>query len=183
MDETDLPAERAQTRQDPRFSQADVDQSRSRRDPVPSGEGTPPAFGVRMATTSGVNAATGLGSIRARRTFEALRTTPYRGRSGPLSVSFIEQPNCSRAELAFSINRRVGTAVVRNRLRRRLRAIAGEQVTSWPAGAYVVRSGPGGPGLSFDELKAATVRAVEQATSRRTRVSPMPGQDGRPTIR
>ena len=177
MDETDLPAKCTQTCQDPWFPQTDVDQGGSSGDPCASGEGTAPALGVRMATTSGVAAPTGVGPIRSHRTFEALRRTSLRGRSGPVSVSFIEQPSWSELEVAYSIGRRVGTAVVRNRLRRRLRAIMGEQVTWLPTGAYVIHTGPEGPGLTFEELKVAMSRAIEQATSGRPGVSPTPGQD------
>jgi ribonuclease P protein component len=66
--------------------------------------------------------------------------------------------------VAYSISRQVGGAVVRNRLRRRLRAIVSEQAAGLPPGAYVVGSGPGGPLLEFDELKVAMSRALEQAT-------------------
>jgi len=166
MDETDLSAERAQTRQDPRFPQADVDQGRPGSDPVPEGEGTPQALRVSTGTTAGTPRASRLGPIRSRRTFEALRSTPNRGRSGPVSVSFLEKPSCSELELAFSISRRVGNAVVRNRLRRRLKAIMGDQVHSLPPGAYVVHAGPEGPQRSFEELRVATERALGRATDR-----------------
>ena len=77
--------------------------------------------------------------------------------------------------MAYAINRQVGSAVVRNRLRRRLRAIMAEQAPSLPAGAYVVRTGPGGPSLGFDELKVAMSQALEKATSGRARRSPPSG--------
>ncbi len=67
--------------------------------------------------------------------------------------------------MAYAIHRRVGTAVVRNRVRRRARAVIGELASSLPIGAYVVHIGPGGPGLTFDELKVAMSRAIERATS------------------
>ncbi len=69
--------------------------------------------------------------------------------------------------MAFAINRRVGNAVVRNRLRRRLKAIMGEQVTSLPVGAYLVHAGPEGPDQSFEQLRVAMSRAVERATGGR----------------
>ena len=177
MDETDLSAQRAQTRQDPRVPQADVDQGRTGGDPVAPGEGTAPAVGVSTAVTV-VAPATGLGPIRSRRTFEALRRTPNRGRSGSLSVSFLEKNSCSEVELAFSISRKVGNAVVRNRLRRRLKAIMGDQVHSLPPGAYVVHAAPGSAQQSFQQLTMATGRAVERAT-RRPGPAPRPSE-GRP---
>ncbi len=66
--------------------------------------------------------------------------------------------------MGYAVNRKVGSAVVRNRLKRRLRAIVSDQAASLPAGAYVVRTGPGGSLLGFDELKDAMTRALEKAT-------------------
>jgi ribonuclease P protein component len=70
-------------------------------------------------------------------------------------------------EVGYAIGRRVGNAVVRNRLRRRLRAIVSEQAPNLPVGAYMVVVGPGGPGLRYDELKVAMSQAVERATRER----------------
>ena len=177
-DETDLPAECAQARQDARFPQADVDQGRSGRDPVAPGEGKAPAVGVSSGGPAAPPRETRLGTVRSRKTFEALRSTPNRGRSGPVSVSFLGKPSCSEVELAFSIPRRVGNAVVRNRLRRRLKAIMGDQVHSLPPGAYVVHAAPGSAQQSFQQLTMATGRAVERAT-RRPGPAPRPSE-GRP---
>jgi ribonuclease P protein component len=112
---------------------------------------------------------TGVGKVRSRRSFEELRHGGARGRSGPLAVSFLKQPSWSGVQVAYAVNRRVGSAVVRNRLKRRLRAIVTERATSLPAGTYVVRAGPGGPALGFDELRVAMNQALERATSDRSR--------------
>lgn len=108
----------------------------------------------------------GIGPVRSSRTFVALLRISCRGRSGPVSVSFVARPEWTRSEVAYALNRKVGGAVVRNRLRRRMRAILGEQAVGLPVGAYLVKSGPGGAALDFDELRMAMSRAVEQATSR-----------------
>jgi ribonuclease P protein component len=55
--------------------------------------------------------------------------------------------------------------VVRNQLKRRLRAIVSERAASLPAGTYVVRAGPEGSLLGFDELKVAMSQALEKATN------------------
>jgi ribonuclease P protein component len=165
MDETYVPTERAQTGKDPRLPQTDVDQGRPGGDPVAPGERTPSTVGMTSGGTPDPGRKAGAGPIRSRRTFEALRQGSSRGRSGPLAVSFLEQKAWSRPEVAYAINRKVGSAVVRNRLRRRLRAIVSEQAASLPVGAYVVRTGPGGSSLGFNELKVAMSQALERAVS------------------
>ena len=64
------------------------------------------------------------------------------------------------------MSRKVGNAVQRNLLRRRLRAIMTEQAADLPVGAYLVRSADGGPALDFDELKVAMSRALDKAMNR-----------------
>jgi ribonuclease P protein component len=166
MNETYLPTERAQARQDARLPQADVEQSRPCRDSGAPGEGTPAPVGVTVAPheTSARGASAGVGPVRSMRTFDELRRSSRRGRQGPVAVSFVEHSSWSRSQVAYAIGRRVGTAVVRNRLRRRMRAIMVEQASSRPIGAYVVRAGPECPQLSFDELKVVMSQAVERAT-------------------
>jgi len=103
--------------------------------------------------------------IRSRRTFAALRRPTGRGRQGPLSVSYVERPDWDRSEVAYAVNRKVGNAVQRNLLRRRMRSIMTEVLVEVPPGAFLVRSGPGGPALEFHELKVAMSRAIEKATN------------------
>lgn len=67
--------------------------------------------------------------------------------------------------MAYAIGRPVGGAVVRNRLRRRMRAIVAERTGTLPTGAYLVRSAPEGPNLQFRELKDAMCTALEQAVA------------------
>ena len=57
--------------------------------------------------------------------------------------------------VAFAIGRDVGSAVVRNRLRRRLRALAGDRVAGTPLlphGHLLIGARPGAGERSFDEL-------------------------------
>jgi ribonuclease P protein component len=63
--------------------------------------------------------------------------------------------------VAFAIGRAVGTSVVRNQLRRRLRALLAEQ--SLPDGWYLVGARPGAAARSFDELRFAVSSLVTQA--------------------
>lgn len=68
--------------------------------------------------------------------------------------------------MSYAVNRKVGSAVERNLLRRRMRAIVSEQATELPTGAYLVRVGLDGTALDFNELKAAMTRAFEKATNK-----------------
>ena len=108
----------------------------------------------------------GIGPVRSRETFADLRRSSSRGRSGPVSVSFVDRPGWDRPQVAYAVNRKVGNAVQRNLLRRRMRAIVSEEAAGLPVGAYVVRSRPDGPMLEFNELRVAMSQALEQATNR-----------------
>ena len=166
MDETHLSTQRAQAGQDPRLSQEDVDEGRPGGDPVAPGEGTSSPVGVMAGRPPVPGPKVGLAPIRSRHTFDALRRTRSRGRSGPLSVAFVPQTSWSGSEVAYAINRQVGNAVTRNLLRRRLRSILAGQAPTLPAGAYLVRTGREAPQLAFDELKVAMSQALERATGR-----------------
>jgi hypothetical protein len=47
-----------------------------------------------------------------------------------------------------------------------MRAILAERAGELPIGAYLVRSGPDGPSLDFNELKVVMSQALEKATNR-----------------
>ena len=90
--------------------------------------------------------------------FTALRRTRHRARSGPLRVSWVPGPAGSPPCVAYAIGRRVGPAVVRNRLRRRLRAVVAE--LGPPPGDYLVACDPDAASLPFSDLKALVSKAL-----------------------
>lgn len=104
--------------------------------------------------------------IRDRATFVALRTAGRRGRSGPVSVTFLprraEDP--VQARVAYAVGRRVGGAVMRNRVRRRLRAAVAALPGPLPSGAYLVAGGQDVLRCSFDDVVAHLGRALREAT-------------------
>jgi ribonuclease P protein component len=109
-----------------------------------------------------------VGRIRRRASFRALARPDGRATEGPLTVAYtkmVEVPGLP--VVGYAIGRRVGPAVVRNRLRRRLRAAAAASGPSLPAGAYLVRAGPPAVGLPFAELQR-TVHAVAAAAASRS---------------
>lgn len=115
----------------------------------------------------------GVGPVRSRETFADLRRSSSRGRSGPVTVSFVDRPEWDRPLVAYAVNRKVGNAVQRNLLRRRMRAIVSARAEKLQVGAYIVRSSPDGRMLEFNELRVAMSQALEKATSR------VPSQAGR----
>jgi ribonuclease P protein component len=81
-----------------------------------------------------------------------------RRRSGPVTVAFVPAPGGvvpDRPCVAFAISRRVGPAVVRNRLRRRLRdELAGlARDRRLAPGAYLVGLAPAAAGLDGATLR------------------------------
>jgi ribonuclease P protein component len=69
----------------------------------------------------------------------------------------------SHAEVGYAIGRRLGTAVDRNRLRRRLRAVVTEVGEQIEPGRYLIGANPDAAELSFEELRTFTHRALAAA--------------------
>lgn len=93
--------------------------------------------------------------IRDRRTFAELRRRGARARRGSLTVTWLPADNAaSPPRVAFGVPRGSGGAVLRNRVRRRLRAacralrVAGRL----PAGTYLLTGGADLADVRFVEL-------------------------------
>ena len=65
-------------------------------------------------------------------------------------ITTLPVAGASAPRVAYAVPRTVGSAVVRNRLRRRLRAVTATLDLS--PGAYLISASPAAAGLSFDEL-------------------------------
>jgi ribonuclease P protein component len=109
-----------------------------------------------------------IGRVRDQRTFRALRRSGRRARSGPVAVTALLDAGSQAgqgevARVAFAVGRRVGPAVVRNRVRRRLRAAVRE--LDVPPGAYLVAASPGAVGVPYLQLRGHLEMAIGQATS------------------
>jgi ribonuclease P protein component len=96
--------------------------------------------------------------IRDRATFDELRRSRLRVRNGPIAVTFV--PGTGPPRVAYAVGRRVGTAVVRNRVRRRLRAVVAEEAAALAPGAYLVAVRPEAAALPFEELKTTVTSAM-----------------------
>ncbi len=62
--------------------------------------------------------------------------------------------------MAFALPRALGTAVTRNRLRRRLRAILDELAPSLPGGTMLVGAYPAATELTFDALRSEVIQLL-----------------------
>jgi ribonuclease P protein component len=65
-------------------------------------------------------------------------------------------------QVAYAIGRKVGGAVERNRLRRRLRAIVGQLAPQLRPSAYLIGASPEVRNLSVGELRTTVIRAMEK---------------------
>lgn len=112
--------------------------------------------------------------LTERTAFDELRRDGQRARRGPLSVTWLApSPDAVPAppRVAFAIGRAAGGAVVRNRIRRRLRAALRElQVRGrLPGGSYLLSGRGDLATLPWAELVAALDQAVAAVTSREPR--------------
>jgi ribonuclease P protein component len=97
--------------------------------------------------------------VERRDTFTALRQARRR-RRGPLTVSWVAGDPAEPPRVAFTIGHRVGSAVVRNRLRRQLRSIMREAAPRLLPGAYLVGVAPDAARLPYAHLRALLLEAL-----------------------
>lgn len=93
------------------------------------------------------------GRVSTRRQFAEFATPTGRGQSGPLRIVFVERSSQASCDVAYAISRKVGNAVVRNRIRRRLRAVMDGFVPAPRSGLFLIKCGNGTGQLSYDEIQ------------------------------
>lgn len=152
--ETHVPAEQPPPFPQARLPSAHVGPSGPSGDPQPSAQGPPPAERL-------------IAPLRLRRDFERLAIDGHVRTAGPIRVRRAADPDLDEARFAFALPRSVGTAVVRNRLRRRLREIVrqldrADRVTP---GRYLVIATPAATSASFDELHASMMPLIASSPS------------------
>ena len=139
-----LPAQQPPPSPQARVPCADEHPRRSRGAEVPPGQGPGPTFGL-------------IDRVRERDAFVRLRRDGVRVRTDPLWCSFVLDPDLVPPQVAFAIGRAVGSAVSRNRLRRRLRAVLAD--CDVPPGLYLIGARIPACEQTFVELEA-TVSAL-----------------------
>jgi ribonuclease P protein component len=90
--------------------------------------------------------------IRERAVFERFRREGRRFRHGCVWVSFIPDPGGS-TRVGFALGRSLGTAPVRNRARRRLRAVLDARHAALPGGWLLVGASPEITRSTFHEIE------------------------------
>ena len=107
-----------------------------------------------------------VGRIPSRAAFAEVQRARARGASGPVRAAFAPADEAAPGvfpQVGYAIGRRCGSAVVRNRLRRRARAVVREAAPSLPRGAYLVRLEPGAASLAPAEFRRDLSRALHRA--------------------
>lgn len=103
-----------------------------------------------------------LGRVSDAATFRELRRAGRRVRSGPITVTWLPDLAEGPPRLAFAIGRPVGNAVVRNRLRRRFRALFAELALVVRPGTYLVSAAPAAAPLDYGDLRRTLWTALAQ---------------------
>jgi ribonuclease P protein component len=145
--EAHVSAEQPETSEAARLPVPDVDPGRPGDPPNPAPEGPRAPLGL-------------IGRVGDRATFDALRRDGRRARRGPMTVVYL--PGGNDVRVAYAIGRKVGPAVVRNRVRRRLREAVREldRTTGGLAcGAYLVTVRPEAAECTYRELRDDLGRA------------------------
>ncbi len=105
--------------------------------------------------------------IKDRTMFSGFDRSAARSSSGPITVVRSSRASDHTVRAAFAIPRRVGPAVVRNRVRRQLRAALDELKAEkvLPDGAYLVVVRPGARGSHFNELRVWLSKAIQDLST------------------
>jgi ribonuclease P protein component len=124
---------------------------------------------VVLRCEAGVGAI-GYGPIRGRATFDQLRAPTGRGRSGAVRARHVaaahaEGSGVEGLAVGFALNRKFGSAVRRNRARRRMRAAVGVALPDLPSGSYLLSADPSVSELGFPELTSAVREAMSRAAA------------------
>lgn len=147
MSEANISTEQPKAGEAARFPSPHVDASGQGDHQGPPAQGSRPAVGL-------------IWRVDRRETFLALRKGRRR-RCGPLTVSWVPGDPAEPPKVAYSVGRRVGPAVVRNRVRRRLRVLIRDSADLLAPGAYLIGAGAETASLDFAALRSCLQKALK----------------------
>jgi ribonuclease P protein component len=153
MGEAPVSTEQPQTRQAPRVPAPNVDSGGASHSFGAPPQGPPAPVRVILP-------------IRDRVTFIELRRSRRRVRRGALTVTWVPGKPTEPTRLAYAIGRKAGTAVVRNRVRRRLRSAARECGAALEPGAYLVGATADAATVPYERLKTMLDQAFSVLSER-----------------
>jgi ribonuclease P protein component len=147
-DEAHFSAEQSSSRTTSRFPSSDVDSRRSCSNPRPSGTRTHKA--VRLKTVS------------ARKDFLAANSAKRRATSGFVLLVRDRADGSQAKRLGITVTKKIGNAVVRNRMKRRFRALAREVIADggFVGSDHILIGRAGGVERDYATLRDDLTRAV-----------------------
>jgi ribonuclease P protein component len=107
-----------------------------------------------------------VGRIQTRTTFGQLQRSRAKANCGPVRASFVPAAPAEIGvfpQVGYAIGRQCGNAVIRNTLRRRMRASAELVAESLPKGAYLLRVDPRWAGSDPAAFTASVQEALQRA--------------------
>lgn len=114
-------------------------------------------------------------SLRGRREFAlVLRRGKGAAANGVHVVALKTRSEHGRPRIGIVIKKQVGNAVLRNRLRRRCKAILDERQMSGERYWFVIQCKPEAAQLSYSALRVELLRALANSTQRVARASSNP---------
>jgi ribonuclease P protein component len=130
--EAHVPAQQSPPRQEARFSPSHGHSSRTERSSFAPSQGSRPPVGL-------------IWRIRDRRSFVELRRRGRRAHHGVVTVTFAAASGASidPPRVGFALSRKVGSAVVRNRIRRQIQAHLRSISDTMTSGVYLIALKPG----------------------------------------
>ena len=110
--------------------------------------------------------------IRDRAVFARFRRDGRRARVGSLWMSVIADPAAVPPRVGFAVGRSAGSAPVRNRIRRRLRALASAHAETLMPGWYLVGADGALADQSFHDAEQDFLAALAEVGARRPGTAP-----------
>jgi ribonuclease P protein component len=100
--------------------------------------------------------------IRSQKTFKRLNEDGIRAKKDFLGITYLDLKDNGDYNLAFSVSKRVGNAVERNRIRRRLKEIYRLNIKVIPPGSYLLWVNKSAAKANFAALNELFVACIER---------------------